>query len=100
MRAVAFEGVAKWSTCLFVCTCLALGCASSVPAAAAPHRHWVPGYLFGIWGKAEFDVRDDCPETGAASVRVGATVPTLLATVITLGLYTPRQVSVQCRVAP
>ncbi len=73
------------------------GCAASLPAAAPPHQHWVPGYVFGLWGKAELDVRDDCPTTGAESVRIGTTWSTLLVSVATLGAYTPREVRVQCR---
>jgi hypothetical protein len=77
------------------------GCAGSAPAAQAPTRnHWLPGYVFGIWGKAELDVRDDCPTAGAARVRVGTTWSTLLVSVVTLGLYTPREVTVHCRSVP
>ncbi len=79
-------------------TCaLVVGCASTSPVAVGPERaHWVRGYVFGIWGKAEIDVRDDCPTTGAESVRIGTTWSTLLVTLVTLGMYTPREVRVQC----
>jgi hypothetical protein len=78
------------------------GCASATARGAevATRDHWLPGYLLGIWGKAELDVRDDCPTTGASSVRVGATWATLAVTVATLGIYAPREVRVQCRVPP
>ncbi len=77
-----------------------LGC-TAIPHAAAPRRdHWTPSYVFGIWGKAELDVRDDCPTGGAATIRIGATWSTLLVSVITLGLYTPSEVVVRCRVQP
>jgi len=77
-----------------------LGCASSTPTPVAPPvRHWVPGYVLGIWGKAELDVRDDCPLTGAAAVRVSATWMTVAVSVLTLGIYTPREVLVQCEAA-
>jgi len=66
---------------------------------APPVRHLVPGYVLGIWGKAELDVRDDCPLTGAAAVRVSATWMTVAVSVLTLGIYTPREVLVQCEVA-
>ncbi|MEO8905062.1 MAG: hypothetical protein ABI488_21625 [Polyangiaceae bacterium] len=77
--------------------CGALGCGAGLPASTPAHEHWVPGYAFGLWGKAELDVRDDCPVTGAASVRIGTTWSTLLVSVATLGAYTPRQVRVHCR---
>ena len=82
----------------------ALGCAAQTPlaasAASATHEHWVPGYVFGTWGKAELDVRDDCPIGGAADIRIGTTWSTLLVSLITLGVYTPREVRVQCRELP
>jgi hypothetical protein len=74
-----------------------LGCGGSVPSAVDPHEHWVPGFAFGLYGKAELDVRDDCPSTGAASIRIGTTWSTLLVSVVTLGIYTPREVRVQCK---
>jgi Bor protein len=87
--------------------CLALtliatgaGCTATRPAAAPLREHWVPAYVFGIWGKSELDVRDDCPEVGAARVRIGATWSTFLVSVVTLGIYTPREVIVHCRVRP
>ena len=75
-------------------------CATPPPARAPTRNHWLPGYVFGIWGKAELDVRDDCPTTGAARIRVGATWSTLLVSLATLGLYTPREVTVHCRSVP
>ena len=103
--AVALEGMAKSSSGLLVagaCSLAMLSCAGAAPRGpAAPiHDHWLPGYVLGIWGKSELDVRDDCPDTGAASVRVGATWATLAITVVTLGIYTPREVRVQCRAHP
>ena len=95
------KAVAEWSRCCALAGVLSLGCASSTPIAAVPtHEHWVSGYAFGIWGKAELDVRDDCPTTGSDAVRIGPTWTTLLVTVVTLGIYTPREVSVRCKPAP
>ncbi len=80
---------------------IASACGTATPAAAAPTReHWVPGYVFGIWGKGELDVRDDCPVAGAARIRIGATWSTLLVSVATLGMYTPHEVIVHCRAEP
>jgi hypothetical protein len=102
---VRLEGMPKRSACLFAIglACGALnGCASrpSRGAAVATHDHWLSGYVLGIWGKTELDVRDDCPDTGAASVLVGATWTTLAVTIVTLGMYTPREVRVRCRARP
>ena len=80
---------------------LSFGCTGAAPAAAAPVReHWAPGYVFGIWGKAELDARDDCPTTGPDTVRIGASWSTLLVSVLTLGMYTPREVRIQCKAMP
>jgi hypothetical protein len=77
---------------------LVLGGCAEPPRAVTPAReHWVPAYVFGIWGKSELDIRDDCPTAGAASVRVGATWSTVLVSLVTLGMYTPREVIVHCR---
>jgi hypothetical protein len=87
----------------YAAACLLAGavccsCATTTSAALPPPReHWVPGYAFGLWGKAELDVRDDCPLTGADSVRIGVTWSTVLVSVVTIGMYTPREVRVQCR---
>ena len=100
-RALPSRSVAAFArvACLVLVTLPS--CASSSPTPRAPLReHWVPGYVFGIWGTAELDVRDDCPTTGAAGVRVGATWSTVLVSLFTLGLYTPREVHVQCRERP
>ena len=93
---------ARW---IFLLAALAgageLGCAAGLPSPNGPARkHWAPAYAFGIWGKAELDVRDDCPSAGASGVRIGATWSTLLVGVATLGMYTPREVEVQCRERP
>jgi hypothetical protein len=74
-----------------------VGCAEPPNAVTPVREHWVPAYVFGIWGKSELDVRDDCPTTGAARVRVGATWSTVLVSIVTLGMYTPREVIVHCR---
>jgi hypothetical protein len=87
----------RWLGAWLGAAACAVGCATTTPRATAPAQHWVPGYVFGIWGKAELDVRDDCPRSAAASVRIGATWATLLVSVVTLGVYTPREVQVECQ---
>ncbi|HEY3667064.1 MAG TPA: hypothetical protein VGL19_13725 [Polyangiaceae bacterium] len=90
----------KWQEhvlgCLFA-GALSCSCAATRTSALPPREHWVPGYVFGLWGKAELDVRDDCPVTGAENVRIGVTWSTLLVSLVTVGMYTPREVRVECR---
>lgn len=105
MRVVLSAGTAKSGASLLVagaCSLVMLSCAGTAARepVAPVHDHWLSGYVLGIWGKSELDVRDDCPNTGAASVRVGATWATLAVSVVTLGIYTPREVRVRCRVQP
>ncbi|HEX3777440.1 MAG TPA: hypothetical protein VHV51_23375 [Polyangiaceae bacterium] len=82
---------------LLVFIALGVGCVATPRAAEPVREHWVPGYVFGIWGKSELDARDDCPSTGVARLRIGPTLPTLLVSFATLGMYTPREVVVHCR---
>ena len=91
---------AKWHERGLVCLlagALTCSCAATSASAVPLREHWVPGYVFGLWGKAELDVRDDCPMRGAESVRIGVTWSTLLVSLVTVGMYTPREVRVQCR---
>ena len=100
MPTVQRPASAKWCPrgVLMLTAALCFGCARATPSAAAPVRgHWAPGYVFGMWGKAEFDARDDCPTTGPDTVRIGASWSTLLVSVLTLGMYTPREVRIQCK---
>jgi len=80
------------------CTLALAGCASTNADLRPTQAHWVSSYVLGVWGTAEFDVREDCPSGIAESVRVGPTWATVLVSVGTLGLYTPREVIVHCRV--
>lgn len=89
----------RWSFGL-ACLLGLWGCASATPVVREPHRHWVPAYVFGIWGKAELDARDDCSTSGVADVFIGQTWKTLLVSVGTLGMYTPREVRIRCRAEP
>ena len=86
---------------VWACALALAGCASANADLHPPRvteAHWVSSYVLGVWGTAEFDIRDDCPSGVAESVRIGPTWATLLVSIGTLGLYTPREVIVHCRV--
>lgn len=59
------------------------------------HAPWNHVFLFGLAGEPELDVRRYC-STSAARVETGETLATLGVTVLTLGVYTPRQSTITC----
>ena len=60
-------------------------------------RLWTPSYAFGTLGYRDFDVRNYCGERGARELVVTGTPGTLAVSVLTLGVYTPREVRFECR---
>lgn len=63
------------------------------------HEQWNDFFLFGTTGTAHTDVRSHCPG-GAAVVRTGGNVGTMLLAVITIGIYTPRKTYITCAPSP
>ena len=57
---------------------------------------WLPAYLFGSVGGGDLDVRDVCASGTAQQLSVGSSFGTLGVSVLTLGVYTPREAKVQC----
>jgi hypothetical protein len=47
-------------------------------------------------GHADVDVRDHCPTARAHEVRLGGNVRTVGASILTLGIDTPREVTITC----
>jgi hypothetical protein len=72
-----------------------LAACSATPANAV--RLWTPSYAFGTLGYRDFDVRTYCGERGARRMQVTGTPETLAVSVLTLGVYTPREVTIECR---
>ena len=72
----------------------------SAAACAAPQRTvrsvWMPAYLFGAIGGGDLDVRDVCPSGSADQVSLGSSLGTLGVSLVTLGVYTPREAKVRC----
>ena len=57
---------------------------------------WLHAYVFGAIGGGDADVRDLCASGSARELSVGSTWATLGVSVVTLGVYTPREVKVLC----
>jgi hypothetical protein len=78
---------------------LSLGCLACVACAAGRpdvRSVWLPTYLFGSIGGGDLDVRDVCPSGTADQLSIGSTWSTLGVSVVTLGVYTPREAKVRC----
>lgn len=57
---------------------------------------WVDFYVFGLLGHAEIDVRDHCKSGYAREVYLSSDILTIGVTVLTLGIYVPRKVTITC----
>jgi hypothetical protein len=77
----------------------ALSCWGCAPREVRPgeYQAWVNGFGFGLIGERELDVRDVCRSGRARGVAVEQTATTTLVTLLSLGLYSPRQVRIRCR---
>jgi hypothetical protein len=78
---------------------LLLAClAASSCAAPAPATRVIPlrSYVLGTLGDREIDLRDVCGDQPAQTLEVAPSASSLALGVLTLGLYTPRQVRITC----
>src|SRR5688572_17337607 len=66
-----------------------------VPAGEEKSK-WAHFYAIGAIGHEEIDVRDYCKTARAREVVLGADVFTVIVSIVTLGIYTPRKVTVTC----
>jgi Na+/pantothenate symporter len=57
-------------------------------------------YLFGVVGHSQLDVRRWCASRDARALKTSATLGTVLVSLGTLGIYTPRLAEIQCEAAP
>ena len=98
------RGIRLLGQAALVTSALAGGCAASFTDPRVPageeSSEWVPFYLWGSVGHAEIDVRDHCPTARAHRVRTGGNVLTIGATLITVGIYAPRKVTITCEAVP
>ena len=58
-------------------------------------KPWVNTFIFGLVAAQPIDVSAQCP-SGLAKVETMMSVPNALATIVTLGLYTPRTATITC----
>ena len=77
---------------LFCCLGL-VGCGAQRPVARTV---WLPTYAFGALGGGDLDMRDLCPSGAFKELSVGSTWATLGVSLVTLGVYTPREARVRC----
>jgi hypothetical protein len=74
--------------CLVLSSCAAPG--------ANVRRVLLPAYVFGAFGGGDLDVRDVCASGRASDMSVGSSGRTLAVSVVTLGIYTPREARLRC----
>lgn len=58
-------------------------------------RPWVNMFLWGLVAAQPIDVSTQCPG-GLAKVETQLSVPNALATIVTLGIYSPRTATITC----
>lgn len=73
-----------------------LGLAACAAPSSDVRRVWLPAYGFGAFGGGDVDVRDVCASGRASELSVGSTWRTLGVSVVTLGVYTPREARLRC----
>jgi hypothetical protein len=65
------------------------------PGPTVVHKPWTPAFLWGLVPPAPIDVSAQC-RSGIATVETQESVPNWFATLLTLGIYAPRDVKVTC----
>lgn len=79
---------------------LSTACVASFQEPKAPRgesrSEMVSYYLLGAVGRPEVDVRDHCPSGRASEVETHADIVTVGLSLLTIGIYTPRRVTVIC----
>lgn len=60
---------------------------------------WSNHFLLGFVGRSQVDLRDYCRGAAVERVQLSSSVATVALTVVTLGIYCPRRVTVTCNVS-
>jgi hypothetical protein len=78
----------------------ALACAATFQEPRHPraesHSVWASYFVVGLIGKNDVDVRDHCKSGRASEIETGTDFGTLVVSLLTIGIYTPRRVLVTC----
>jgi hypothetical protein len=88
-------------TALALAAAASTGCYHAVVETGRPaggtivSRPWTPTFLWGLVAAPEINVASECPR-GIARVDTQMSFVNGLATLVTLGIYTPRTVTVTC----
>lgn len=83
--------------CLSTTGCLASVHSHDIRNADDVHSQWNSFFFFGNAGTAEVDVREVCgPDRAAAWMGVGENFGTVLVTILTLEIYSPKMSYVSC----
>jgi hypothetical protein len=97
LMANKWRGVALCALVLTLCP----GCftyyhrnAQEIPGEA--HEEWAPYFLFGTIGEKEIDTRTQCGRAEVAEIENGTTFMTWFLSTVTLGIYTPREITIRC----
>lgn len=77
-----------------------LGLVSCAAPPAGTQRIWLETYALGAIAPADLDLRDYCPNGAPHELSVGSTWETLGISLLTLGVYTPREVRIRCGCEP
>jgi len=80
-------------TGLVLCSLALVSCAAP---AAGTRRVLLPAYALGAIGGGDVDVRDYCPAGSVGEIYVGTSFRTLGLSLVTLGVYTPRELQIRC----
>lgn len=84
-----------------LCAVLLTGCYHQVVSTGLPAgetkvtKPWTATWIWGLVPATPIDVRAQCPG-GVAEVATQMTVPNAIAYILTLGIFTPRSVTVTC----
>jgi hypothetical protein len=88
----------SWKLAAATGLCLAGTACASVPA-SGQRRVVLPSYLFGTLEQRAFDVRDLCSGR-TTELEFTSTPSTVALSIVTLGIYTPRELRLRCETEP